>query len=433
MTTPAMTEQAAEPTAPEPVETDDRRGYLRLAAAAALLVALSFTFHVGGKMLVVGSIMAMIMLHEFGHFITARWAGMRVTDFYLGFGPSLWSVQRGETRYGVRALPLGGYVRVIGMNNLDPIDDPADEPYTYRSKTWWQKVRFASAGTFMHFLIAFILMIVLLAGFGRYKGEEATTTVSDIAPTLSASAKGPASPAKKAGLQVGDRLVAIDGKPVKAWENIGPMLQASGGKQVLLTIQRDGASMTLPITPEVAEADDGTPAYRIGIAPKTKEITDKMSVPSAVWNAGFEIKNLTIESGKALAGIFTPSSLSKYTKQLGERGSADPQKDGNRLLSPYGVWKVAGASAAAGGSAVLTLLISINIFVGIFNMVPLPPFDGGHVAVATYEAIASKVKRRKYSVDMAKLLPVAYAVIMALVLLSASALWLDIMHPFNLG
>ncbi|MDP1793255.1 MAG: M50 family metallopeptidase, partial [Acidimicrobiales bacterium] len=353
----------------------------------------------------------------------------------LGFGPILWSIQRGDTRFGIRALPLGGYVRVIGMNNLDPIEDPEDEPYTYRSKTWWQKVRFASAGTFMHFVIAFVLMVVLLAGFGRFVSENATTTIKEVASSLTEN--GPASPAKAAGLRAGDKLVGINDSPVKSWENVGALLQSSEGKEVLVTVERNGERISLPITPATADqplaSGEIVKAYKIGVAPKTEVVTDKMALPSAVWNAGFEIKSLTVESTKALVGIFTPSSLSKYSKQLGERGEADPVEDGNRLLSPYGVFKIAGASAEAGGAAVLTLLISINIFVGIFNMTPLPPFDGGHVMVATYEAIASRIKRRRHMVDMAKLLPVAYAVIMGLVLLSASALWLDIMHPFNLG
>ncbi len=409
---------------------------LKLGGMAALFIALGVTFNIGGALLVVGAIMLMIMLHEFGHYVTARWAGMRVTDFFLGFGPILWSIQRGDTRFGIRALPLGGYVRVIGMNNLDPIEDPEDEPFTYRSKTWWQKVRFASAGTFMHFLIAFVLMIVLLAGFGRFEGENATTTIEEVAPSLTLKGTVP-SPAKVAGLRVGDKLVGIDGSPVDAWESVGALLQTSEGKEILVTVERDGQRLSLPITPATAEQKlsngETVKAYKIGVAPKIEVITDKMALPAAVWNAGFEIKSLTVESTKALVGIFTPSSLSKYSKQLGERGEADPVEDGNRLLSPYGVFKIAGASAEAGGAAVLMLLISINIFVGIFNMTPLPPFDGGHVMVATYEAVVSRIKRRRHAVDMAKLLPVAYAVIMGLVLLSASALWLDIMHPFNLG
>lgn len=409
--------------------SETQRGLLRLGTVIAALVVLSLVFNIGGYMIVISAVLLMIMLHEFGHFVTAKWAGMRVTDFFLGFGPVLWSVQRGETRFGVRALPLGGYVRVIGMNNLDPIEDPADEPYTYRSKSYWQKVRFASAGTFTHFVIAFFLMVVLLAGFGRFKEEVATTTIDEVAAEV---VPGVASPAKTAGLKSGDELVAINGQPVKAWENIGPLLQSSEGKQILVAVQRSGERVEIPITPVLAPT--GPPgAYKIGIAPETRIISEKLALPAAIWNAGFEVKTLTVESTKALFGIFTPSSLGDYSRQLGERGPADPQEDGNRVLSPVGLVRIAGATFDAGWAPVLTLLISINIFVGIFNMVPLPPFDGGHVMVATYEAIVSKLKRRRHAVDMAKLLPVAYAVIMALVLLSASALWLDIVHPFNLG
>ena len=127
------------------------------------------------------------------------------------------------------------------------------------------------------------------------------------------------------------------------------------------------------------------------------------------------------------------SSLSKYADQLGKRGEADPNEENNRLLSPAGLGPVAQQASRQGGAAVLSLLISINVFVAIFNLIPLPPFDGGHIAVATYEAIRSKLTGRRYRIDMAKLLPVAYAVVLGLVLMSASALWLDIVHPLNLG
>ena len=411
----------------EPDEMTDQAGLLRLGLVIGLIVALSVVFHAVGTVTVISAILLMIMLHEFGHYITARWADMKVTDFFLGFGPTLWSIKRGETRYGVKALPFGGFVRVIGMTNLAEINDPADEPYTYRSKSYFQRVRFAVAGTFMHFLIAFVLMIVLLAGFGEISANaKPITTLDEVLPSLTTN--GPASPAAKAGLRAGDKLLAVGGTPVTNWDQGARMIQRSVNTPIDLTIDRDGRREAVSITP-VPNPDNPTLGM-IGVAPRYPET--KYSVPSAVWHAGFEIKNLSRDTLGALVGMFSSSSLKGYGDQLSKSGPADPTTEGNRFVSPIGIAHLASNTAQHGVAAVLRLLILLNLFVGIFNMIPLPPFDGGHIAVASYEAVRSR-RGRRYMVDMNKLLPVAYGVVMLLVFISASALWLDIVHPFKLG
>ena len=402
----------------------DARGLMRLGIVVALIVALSIALHAGGGVIVVTAIFAMIMFHELGHYVTAKWAGMKATDFFVGFGPVIWATQRGETRWGVRAFPVGGYVRVIGMNNLEEVD-PTEEARTYRSKSYFQRVRFACAGTATHFIIAFLLMMAFLAFCGK---TQVTTTIDGVekhAPT-----GGGPSAAVLAGIQKGDRLVSIDGHAVKQWDDAKAFIHDSPNKQINVVVERDGQRLALPVTPALA-TDEGKPVGVIGIRAGVETVKDHS--PAVAWHSAVELKNLTVESTKGLFNLGKPENVKSYGKQLTKTGPADPTTDGNRLLSPVGLFRLAGAAFKAGPAAVLTLLIAINVFVGIFNMLPLPPFDGGHVAVATYEAIMSRIKGRRHMLDMNKMLPIAYAIVVALALLSASALWLDIRHPFQLG
>jgi membrane-associated protease RseP (regulator of RpoE activity) len=397
---------------------------MRLGIIVALIVAVSLLFEVGGGVIVVSAIFAMIMLHELGHYMTAKWAGMKATDFFVGFGPVLWSTQRGETRWGVRAFPIGGYVRVIGMNNLEQVD-PEDEDRTYRSKSYWQRVRFACAGTAMHFIIAFVLMVAFLAFCGQWK----TTTTIESIEKHAPSGGGP-SAAVIAGIHAGDRLVAVDGHPIKQWDDAKRFIHDSPNRQLNVVVERKGQQLTVPVTPALTTVD-GKDFGVIGIVAAEKKVTYRS--PAVLWHSGVELKNLTVDSTKGLFNLGTPDNVKSYGKQLTKTGPADPTRDGNRLLSPVGLFRIAGAAFKAGPAAVLTLLIAINVFVGIFNMLPLPPFDGGHVAVATYEEIVGRIKGRRHMLDMNKMLPIAYAIVVALALLSASALWLDLRHPFKLG
>src|SRR5438270_13747000 len=166
--------QKREPTGPENI--DNRERLVRLAYFVAIVLILAIVTGFSPFLGVIFALIAIVMLHEFGHFLTAKWAGMKVTEYFFGFGPKLWSVRRGETEYGIKALPLGGYVRIIGMNNLEQVD-PADEPRTYRQQSFPKRMAVAVAGSFMHFVMAFILLFVLWAAVGVPKP---TLTVGEL-------------------------------------------------------------------------------------------------------------------------------------------------------------------------------------------------------------------------------------------------------------
>jgi RIP metalloprotease RseP len=278
----------------------------------------------------------------------------------------------------------------------------------------------------MHFIIAFVLMVVFLAGFGVFKP---TTTLEEVAKKSSTGFG--LSPAYSAGLKAGDRVVAIDGHAIDNWDDATKVIHDSPGKTLAITVLRHGQQVTANVTPERFTDPDGNTIGRIGVMAGEKAVRDLS--PAVFWHAGVELKNITVESTKGLISLAKPDNVKHYGNQLTKTGPADPEKDGNRLLSPVGLARIANSSAKAGAASVLTLLIAINIFVALFNMLPLPPFDGGHVAVATYEAIVGRIKGRRHMLDMNKMLPLAYAVVLALTLLSLSALWLDIVHPFKLG
>src|SRR5438093_8180746 len=149
-----------DPSAPPGEAVSSRAALVRLLVAVLAVIAITLLTGTFSTTAVIVALLVMIMLHEFGHFVTAKAAGMKVTEFFVGFGPRVWSVCKGETEYGVNALPLGGYVRIIGMHNLDKVD-PADEPRTYRQKPYWRRMSVALAGSTMHFLIALVLLWVV--------------------------------------------------------------------------------------------------------------------------------------------------------------------------------------------------------------------------------------------------------------------------------
>ena len=404
----------------EDIEVNPRRAF---AVTTALVVAVAVWAVVQPQQAALfGMIIAflfMILLHEAGHLGMAKRAGMKVTEFFVGFGPRLWSVRRGETEYGVKAIPLGGYCRVIGMTNLEEVA-PEDEPRVYRSKSWHDKVLMAVAGPTVHFVLAMVLMAVVLIGAGDLQSRRATTTLGDV--TLGAAA---------AGLRAGDVLVAIDGTPVTDWSQVPELVSGTpaepraAGAVVRITVERDGADLTVPVTLR----DSGDPQLRRAVA----GIGSRIEVPQpgvlgAIALAPVRVAQFTWESLKALGGMFSPAGISNYFRLL--TGDTGPQtNEAQRFVSPVGFGQLANNAVRAGWVDALGLLIAINIFVGLFNLLPLLPFDGGHIAIATYEKLASLVRHRRVQVDAAKLLPVTVAVVAVLGFIFLSSLFLDITRP----
>src|SRR5271167_869155 len=226
-----------------------------------------------GWVIFIVALLFSVMLHEAGHFVTAKKFGMKVTRFFVGFGPTLWSTWRGETEYGIKALPFGGFVKIIGMHSLDDVDDPADEPRSFRRHPAWQRIVVLCAGSFMHFVLAFLLIFGLALGIGIENDN--TTQLGTISSCVAANvnqldngictASDQPSPAKLAGLKQGDKVIAFDGKPVSNWTQLGNAIRAvRPGSPVTITVLRDGKTLTLHTTLATVSGRSG--GY-LGIAP----------------------------------------------------------------------------------------------------------------------------------------------------------------------
>jgi len=407
----------------EQVSVRSRKAILLIAAAAVLLFAYGLVFPT--QVAVVGVVLTLpliIMLHEAAHFVTAKRAGMKVTEFFVGFGPRLWSVRKGETEYGIKALPLGGYVRIVGMSNLEQVD-PADEPRSYRQQGFGDRMGVAVAGSAVHMILAFLLLVVLLTTVGIYGQPRAIKEFTEN------------SAAEAAGLQVGDRIFALDGRPVNDFDKLRDYVGKRIGKPIAVTVERDGQRITIPVTPRPTE-EEGHTVGRLGYKPRFPIV--HYNPVSAVGKSAETVGRLVVDSLKALGGFFAPHSIRSYSDNLSNPASQPTGSSGGsggdngiRFLSPLGIGHVADQAANAGARAVLLLLISINIFVGVFNMFPLLPLDGGHVVIAVYERIRSR-RGRRYFADVRKMLPYSAALVMVLGFILITSVYLDVRQPVNL-
>jgi membrane-associated protease RseP (regulator of RpoE activity) len=381
-----------------------------------------------------------VMLHETGHFVLAKKFGMKVTRYFVGFGPTLWSIRRGETEYGIKALPFGGFVKIIGMHSLDDVDDPADEPRSFRRQPAWQRIVVLCAGSFMHFVLAFLLIFGLALGIGIE--NQNTTQLGTISKCVAANttqlnngtctASEQASPARLAGLRLGDQVTAFNGKPVSNWTQLGDAIRkAPAGSTADITVKRDGKTLTLHATLATVSGRSG--AY-LGIAPAV--VFAPASPVRAVQYAGSAFGQVLVGSAKAVAAL--PGALPKLFSK--DRGSTAA----GQVSSVVGAAEATGTAVAANVgwqfkvSFVLLLIASLNIFVGAFNMLPLLPLDGGHVAAIMWERIRAWFARLRKRpdpglVDMAKLLPVSFSIFMVLMFFGVALVLADIVNPVNIA
>ena len=463
---------------------DVRDGPLPLLVFFALLVYLgvAVSWWVVGAVL---GIVLMIFLHELGHYVAAKRGGMKVTEFFLGFGPRLWSVTRGETTYGIKAIPLGAYVRIIGMSNLEEVY-PADEARTYRQASYPRRLAVAVAGSTMHFVQAFVLLMVVYAVIGVPTQAWRVLGVTD------------GSPAATAGIEAGDQLLKIGDQPVGRFGELGGLLAGTNGAETTIVFERDGREITSSaVIAERFNANiegaisglesrdrlvrvDGVAVntysqlagmvttgntYRIEVVRRDKlcavDATVQELPPAADVTNGFlgvapdyvtERKNPVVAAGRsvgdfgrvataAVGGIvrfFHPSNIGSFVSDSFKAGGEDKSTcrslsdDENRVMSIYGFGKVASDAGRNGIDEFISLFALFNIFIGIFNLLPTLPFDGGHVVVATYERIRSR-KGKRYFADMTKLLPITYAVAAIMVFLGLLALFRDIIQPPSIG
>jgi len=367
---------------------------------------------IGGLIVIVG-IIAMVMIHEGGHFIAAKAVGMKATEFFFGFGPRLWSTQKGETEYGIKAIPLGGYVRVVGMNPYEEVD-PDDEGRTYREKPFWQKSVVVLAGIGSHFVVAFIIFYLVATAVGM---GSVTTEIDRVQATLE---DGTRSPAAVAGLLPGDTVLALDGIETPEWEDLVDAIASRPGEEVTLSITRD--DRRLEVTAHLASLDDEVGGKRgfLGVTPGRETV--RVGPIAGFGRAADTLGQATVASVDGMWRLFT---------SLGDLVSATISGDTERIdesrpASPIGLVRIGAETEALGLAVTLELVALVNVFVGLFNLIPMYPLDGGHFAVALYE----KVRGRP--ADVRKLAPVAAAVVIFMVLLGVLAIFLDITQPFSL-
>lgn len=403
----AVNETGEEPQGPSPLRF---RAFLSGLVIVGFLVWLGVT-NIWSLILVIGLLIS-IFLHEIGHFVTAGWAGMKRTQFFMGFGPKLWSTHRNGVEYGVRALPLGAFVRIVGMNNLDPVE-PGDEDVAYSSKPYRWRMLVITAGSLMHVIIAVTIMLFVYGVGGRFQENGQTEVV----------AIGENTPAATAGLALGDVVVAVDGDRIESSDDLRSTIGAlSAGREVTLTVKRSGTVLELPAQLAVRPSDpEGRSGY-LGVSTDSFG-REKLGVLDAT---GHVFADLWTGMGRTLEGIATVINPVNQWEQV-TNADADPMK---RPTTVVGITQVAGDIGDRDGMfAVLEVLASINIFVGLFNMLPLLPFDGGHAAIATYEKVRSR-KGRIYRADVEKMWPITVAVVSMLLFLTVAGLYLDITRPF---
>ena len=375
-----------------------------------------------------------VMVHEFGHYITAKRFGMRVTEFFLGFGARIWSTKRGETEFGLKAIPAGGYCKISGMTPNEEMPEEVKSRAFYRAKTS-EKLIVLGAGSFLHFVLGFILLFTLFFGVGVNRVlPTITEVVPCVATTNECTPNDPVSPAKSAGILVGDEIIGVNGARDLEWEETIEIVRKSAGKELTLIVLRGGSELEIKLTP-AARLVDGKEVGFLGVRNEIGIVKEgPIAALSLSASTTYEIVKGSV---KALIGL--PSKI----PSLFNEAFFGQERDGQGLVGVVGVARVSGETASSGNlntsekiATFILLVASLNVFVGIFNLLPILPLDGGHIAVAIYENLRNKFYRARGReipgpVDVEKLTPITMVVLVLLVGLTVLLLFADIFNPIN--
>ncbi|MGI9529859.1 MAG: M50 family metallopeptidase [Acidimicrobiia bacterium] len=383
-----------------------------------------------GAFIMITGVVLMIVIHEGGHFLAAKAFGMKATEAFFGFGPRLWSIKRGETEYGIKAIPFGGYVRIIGMNPFEEIP-PEEEARTYRASPYWQKTIVVLAGIASHFVVAFALLWFVGVVWGTLAIDDdgavvRTTTVAAVSEYV-VGTEVP-SPAAVAGTLDGDTIRTADGQPIATWDAFTDFVAARPGETIDVGVERDDQPVQLTATLATVERpiidDDGNVITDADGEAVTEGVGFYGVTPTALRESQGLLAMIPVAASQfgeavvqSVQGLW--QLVIGFPKLIASLfGGNDEILDTVRPISPIGLVQIAGPLESS-----LQLLALVNIFVGVLNFVPLYPLDGGHFAVATYE----KATGREPNVE--KLLPVAAVVFIFLVSLGLVGVYLDIFKP----
>jgi membrane-associated protease RseP (regulator of RpoE activity) len=398
---------------PNPVELTRSQAIIRMSLLLAAILALGVFYNWWAVAFIFGLLIC-IFLHEVGHYVAAKRAGMKVTQFFMFFGPRIWSFKRGETEYGVRAIPAGAFVKVPGMHNLDPDVDPADEPRTYRAAPFHSRLAMASAGTLMHFAIALVCFFMAFAFFGRVHPADTWAIRGEV------NAPRPGTPAGDADLRPGDRIVAIDGVQFTNFEATAAYWKERPGQTLSFLIDRDGQQIPKSITIAESTNECRTGGF-LGVAPRWDDTVKRDAPHAAVGQSVVAFGTTVGQSVQGFGKIFSASGVKNYGKSLTTNCQSN-----ERLVSPIGFAKIGSQVAKSGWGNSLLFFAGVNIFIGMFNWFPLLPFDGGHMAIAIYEKIRGGKRNKGFRADVAKLLPFSYGLMIIMGMLTIGNVFLDL-------
>ncbi|NMM35003.1 MAG: site-2 protease family protein [Phycicoccus sp.] len=442
-----------------------------------------------GVLFVALGISVSIALHEVGHLLPAKRFGVKITQYMVGFGPTVWSRQRGETEYGLKAIPLGGYIRMIGMFPPKPGADPSvlrgsstgrfsqlmdqardesmeqvkpgDEDRVFYKLSTPKKLVVMLGGPTMNLVIAVVLLggIFTLYGIGEITAR--VSAVSQCVQNVQANGSAPATcspsdpqaPANVAGIRPGDRIIALAGQPVNNWDDVRALVRPNGGRQISVVVERAGKTLHLTATPILNNVPRVDAAGNLVVGPDGKALTDRVGFMG--FSPSAEIVKQPLTAVPALIGdqvsrtagvvLRIPEKMAGIAEAAFGGGVRDP----NGPMSVVGVGRVAGevADGQLSGLAdstsskfviLISLIGSLNIALFVFNLIPLLPLDGGHAAGALWEGLKRQVARLRGRpnpgyVDVAKALPVAYAVSIALIGMSVLLIYADLVNPIKIG